>query len=381
MSKYVIREFYPVEHGAFYSEKLFDIFRIIYDCGSSSNLSYLTTCINKYVKKDEEIDALFISHLHKDHISGLPELLKRAKVKSIILPYMDDSEKKFQVFIDKLSRDMNNEENTNDSTQIQIDALNVIDIINEFSDETNIIEVQSEIINEDTHIDNLSEQNTPISSGSMIKFTAKSFSWVFKPYSYKNTSYMSKLEAELKMQGIDISKLHDANYYSTNIKKLVKCYENALGSKKRFNIHSMMLLSYAQQSYKWWCGVYSDDIQLHGRMDDSTGCLYCGDADLNKKETIKIVKQITQTANIGLIQIPHHGAVDNYNENIIVDIFKHSKHARGKAIISAGVNSGQKKHPYRDVMAHLLANLITTYIVDRKEICFKYTHYDNAKNP
>ena len=65
------RIFVPVGQGAFYLEK-FEIgeekFNIVYDCGTSTETVDIKSKIRSYFKKDEEIDYVFISHLHKDHI-------------------------------------------------------------------------------------------------------------------------------------------------------------------------------------------------------------------------------------------------------------------------------------------------------------------------
>ena len=65
------RIFVPVGQGTFYLEK-FEIgeekFTIVYDCGTSTETVDIETKIKSYFEEDEEIDYVFISHLHKDHI-------------------------------------------------------------------------------------------------------------------------------------------------------------------------------------------------------------------------------------------------------------------------------------------------------------------------
>ncbi|MEB3825687.1 MAG: MBL fold metallo-hydrolase [Desulfurococcales archaeon] len=65
-------------------------FSAIYDCGSENKAS-LKTKINNYKKqlKNNKIDILFISHLHYDHTSGLPILLKNVSVEVAVLPYIN----------------------------------------------------------------------------------------------------------------------------------------------------------------------------------------------------------------------------------------------------------------------------------------------------
>ena len=78
------RTFYPVGQGAFYVEefKLYDgsTFTIVYDCGSTTlepkdfeaKIEVFFRDRQDYVRKwPYQIDILFISHFHADHILSL----------------------------------------------------------------------------------------------------------------------------------------------------------------------------------------------------------------------------------------------------------------------------------------------------------------------
>ena len=78
--------FHGVGQGLFYSGSIDDKkFNFIYDCGGS------TEKLRNEIENLEfdEIDFLVISHLHEDHINGLPILLQSKKVNKIFLPYFD----------------------------------------------------------------------------------------------------------------------------------------------------------------------------------------------------------------------------------------------------------------------------------------------------
>ena len=72
-------------------------FHYFYDCGSQPKYSgSLNAAIDSYVKPlkpSENIDLGIISHLHQDHVNGLPKLAKSTKIKTIVLPYLDDLER------------------------------------------------------------------------------------------------------------------------------------------------------------------------------------------------------------------------------------------------------------------------------------------------
>lgn len=108
------RTFWPVGHGAFYTERFYDCvgkntFTAIYDCGSG-NRWLITKNGERYLSTPEvkdliehftppqyaqdsktpiqDIDIAFISHLHADHINGFPVLLPR--IKKLVLPQLTD---------------------------------------------------------------------------------------------------------------------------------------------------------------------------------------------------------------------------------------------------------------------------------------------------
>ena len=89
----VIRSFLPVGQGAFYRESfktgLQSNINVIYDCGSSTDIHIVETCITREFSNGEEIQAVFISHFDDDHINGLPFLLKYCNVKKIFFPLLD----------------------------------------------------------------------------------------------------------------------------------------------------------------------------------------------------------------------------------------------------------------------------------------------------
>ena len=72
------RTILPVGQGGFCVET-FQLERdhhIIYDCGSLTDVNLVKKHIRNYLDPREKIDAVFISHLDKDHINGLPYLLE-----------------------------------------------------------------------------------------------------------------------------------------------------------------------------------------------------------------------------------------------------------------------------------------------------------------
>ena len=98
----MIRSFWPVGQGAFYSELLTTKpswkrgsdanTLVVYDCGSKDKDSFVTNCLSRLEKQchgRKIIDILFISHFHADHISHIGRLLHNWggwNVRLIVLP-------------------------------------------------------------------------------------------------------------------------------------------------------------------------------------------------------------------------------------------------------------------------------------------------------
>ena len=89
-------KFHSVGQGLFYTGSLAHrTFNFVYDCGTESKQHYLLSSIDSYVKEIQgdaqnkpQIDFVVISHLHKDHFSGLLELSRKTNIQRVYLPYL-----------------------------------------------------------------------------------------------------------------------------------------------------------------------------------------------------------------------------------------------------------------------------------------------------
>lgn len=85
---------HPVGHGFFHDGAILGRdsvdFRYIYDCGGRTR-----PALDRWIEifPGKRVDALFISHLHYDHVSGLPRLLARQSVERAYLPHLSELER------------------------------------------------------------------------------------------------------------------------------------------------------------------------------------------------------------------------------------------------------------------------------------------------
>lgn len=89
------RVIHPIGQGGFYTETFTDennheLFNMVYDCGSETDKSrHILSYLKKYISgSNKNIDAVFISHLHNDHINGLDYLLRTSTVRNLFLPQL-----------------------------------------------------------------------------------------------------------------------------------------------------------------------------------------------------------------------------------------------------------------------------------------------------
>ena len=89
---------YPIGQGCFSSGRIQGTqgecgqavdFRYIYDCGST-NQRPLRAAIDGYRKRTPSVNALFVSHLHVDHVNGIDRLLGAVRVNTVYIPYVDE---------------------------------------------------------------------------------------------------------------------------------------------------------------------------------------------------------------------------------------------------------------------------------------------------
>ena len=82
--------FHNVGQGLFYTGQIRcndKKFNFVYDCGTISGSTQNPIKQYKKYLNNDPIDMLVISHFHQDHTSGIPPLLHKQTVKTVVIPY------------------------------------------------------------------------------------------------------------------------------------------------------------------------------------------------------------------------------------------------------------------------------------------------------
>ncbi|WP_418408035.1 MBL fold metallo-hydrolase [Alistipes sp.] len=350
----VIRTFHPIGQGAFYTERFVnngdDVGIIVYDCGSD-NKNTLTRSIPGCFPKGAEIDILFVSHFHADHINGIATLRNNYNIKKVVLPLVRPEDKaiiKIYNFVSKGER-------------AYLEMHQIIDNpegffrSKDYSSELVFVrptdESRGEFVRDNTlPIDKLRSEDV-IDSYQGIIF----HNWIYIPFNYKEDGRIKEFKAALEAEGIKIEDWDDSLFGDAEkVEKIKKAYKRLSGG---LNGNSLMLYSGTltpnKSSRSIGRFIYSGPYPFWTRsyVDNLCGCLYLGDANLNDPDMFKTIAHTLYpyTPTIGLIQIPHHGSIDNYNKGIL-DVNKDNQ----RYMLSYGTNN-KHGHPAQYVTSDILS--------------------------
>lgn len=308
----ISRIFHPIGQGAFYSER-HEGFNVVYDCGNWGNSRLADKVVKQSFNTSDTIDILFISHFDYDHVSRIKTLKDHVKrIKLVVLPLLHDEEK---ILL------------TNFYRIIDASLLPLIENPSTyFGNETIILSVASsdhDLTPNDNGI-NLDEiSSSMVASGSQLFTSISNYKWVFIPYNHLYKKRNSSLEKKLIAAGFNINKLRsDPNYSITQIvnsktRKAIRDIYHSLCGK--INQNSMVLYSGNVDDMEVtidWFPPHQHDYQclcFPFKYSERIGCIYTGDADLNKIDLKDKFSKYWN--NVGTIQIPHHGDIKSFNSD------------------------------------------------------------------
>lgn len=344
------RVIHPIGQGGFFTETFFDdnrneVFSAIYDCGSETQKpDLIKTYLNKWIDRypQRRVDAVFISHLHEDHINGLDDLLSTGKVKYLFLPKITPSvvleaylynynnsgiiDNKSNTFIAKV---LQNEYNN-------IRIIQVYEVDGDDNERSEPVPINENVLD--------SYRSGTVFSTNIDNIDGKGFKWLYIPFNFPLQSKIGRIEDDVFFSSVkdgngqvDPEKLKKL-IESEGIEKCKTIYAKYFGVT-RHNSYSMTLFSgitpnkikihrdcfrcygcHSRRSYRDECNSY----RCNCREKSSPNFLYTGDFEPNNKSNrITFVELLEKRLDkLGLwntitgIQVPHHGSRDNFNEKL-----------------------------------------------------------------
>jgi hypothetical protein len=359
----LMRTFHPVGQGAFYSERHYfglQEFTIVYDCGSMTLTNQkLEKKIKSTFPKKYQIDILFISHFHADHINGIEALKQHCVIKKVIMPLLDDDSR-------TLCRVSNLIENIYYNPQL------IDDPDGFFGKETIVIKVRPTEINPNesrTELSNPIDINTynmpvEISSGTVLT-PQNNVDWIFIPYNYEHQIKLNQFKIALLNSRLTLNDIDTISNINIHKAAIVVAY-NAIDGD--LNKNSMILFSGRERDNRFRIFQYSsfnftrDYPNPRFSEKSQSGCLYTGDIDLNEPSIIDDIscKLKAVLSCIGTIQVPHHGSIHNFDSSI----FK--KLNPSYWIVSYGTTNNYG-HPSDRVLGDIIQNRVAPFHVTENQ--------------
>ncbi|MDC7675139.1 MBL fold metallo-hydrolase [Asticcacaulis machinosus] len=356
------------------------IFTWAYDCGSNQS-DALTREINAV--SCSRLDVLFLSHLDKDHVSGVDELLLKAPAKTVVLPYLSDTDWLFYLgrgindgaisgnFISLVSDPLQWFMDRGTEEIIYMTAASDDDDGPGFEDgptdpspsgegrrdlkagsaqlewtrrPTKVAERQ--IIAEGTSSRIVARQ-VPARATAAIVVGGNVVNWVLSPFAFRpSKAKMKVFEAKLVQKFGTKSRTEIAGLARSPAgrEQLRECYDATLADN---NLHSMALYSGPIHPVKTYHLSTAELGSFEGNALNpawiSTGDY---DASVAKRRNSLIKYYHRYSSMVGQLCLPHHGATPSFHADL-VEAYPNLEHT----IVAVGPNT--YKHPGVEVEAFI----------------------------
>ena len=390
----IIRTFHPVGQGGFYTETFNDrpnVPKVVFDCGGKSK-EFMEKYIDSFLPSDKivTIEAVFISHLHDDHINGLQHLIDRANVKKIFLPQFN-SNQLFEIIFYNAARGAKGS-NSNQLVLSFIESNKSNHSLNEVS----IIQIAE--VTGDNNYQNVTHNiqhgvsSQTIASGTPMELEK---GWVYIPFNPKSKiPNFDKIKNQSIKETLQSLYNNNTNLYeqaealaqfveSCGVEQCKKLYKKMFGGIH--NGQSMTLFSglrnpnmeicscpfpptchhYLYPHWRDWFAEFAKDNEAC----IPTNFLYTGDYEAGEsakmEELSSFYTNMKVWETICGVQIPHHGSRKNYAKELY--------NKRCYAIASAGT-SNKFHHPNIDTLINIFHQGCKPFVVteDKSTIIMQY---------
>lgn len=303
----LVRTFHPVGHGAFYTERFYDdsynnlqnVANFVYDCGGEIKLEKLNSIVSTAFAdtKKPKINALFISHFHNDHVNGIFQLLKKCEVENIFVPVLTPD-----VIIEALLHCYLYRR------RLWVKMVRLFKLL---------------LGIEDTQRNDRQIIIHQIEEGKLEKIPFDCNNWQYVIFNIADNKLSALLNAESSFSQALSGKIIDLNKVSEIIKKSSMRHWRDVYKKvwgKNHNAYSLIVYSGNNSRRKVRVIGNSIPYRFHCNM---ANCLYTGDfqpniihtSGIDNYEILKNFYKLFWTG-IGIMQVPHHGSENEYNDNL-----------------------------------------------------------------
>lgn len=318
------RTIHPVGQGAFYTEVFDNGDAVVYDCGTSKGST--ASEIAKFKNQAKQIMALFISHFHQDHISGINGLIKTVgKPKYIFVPWLE-LDQRLNVFGQLLNQGLT-----------QRNYLWAYDlVVTQKLEGTTIINVREDDEQQQDYFD---FEESELETRSSIKHGTKlrhGNLWEYIPIVYINPKFQQTVVNNYRNQMLADFKVTDVEDLITRIPAnwvLAKTIFKKYCAISDMNITSLMVYSGSLHTPQirniktptLTFGYKASQINSYIRRTKACA-IYLGDVEVDNKilNAIETSTSKKRTNKIGVVQLAHHGSQYNYNHNMI-NTFRYAK--------------------------------------------------------
>lgn len=392
----VTRIFHSVGQGGFYTETFDDSTNksmVVFDCGGKSS-KLMKDYINSFLptRSKATIEAVFISHLHDDHINGLQHLIDRANVKKIFLPQFN-SNQLFEIIFYNAARGAKG----SNSNQLVLSFLES-NKSNHSLNEVSIIQI-AEVTGDNNYQNVTHNIQHGVSSQTIASGTPMTLpnDWVYIPFNPKSkTPNFDRIEDQAIKE--TLQSLYDNTNLSEQAEALAQFVESCgveqckeLYKKMFGGIHngqSMTLFSglrnpnpnmvicscpfpptchhYLYSHWRDWFAKFAKD----NKDCIPTNFLYTGDYEAGESAKMEELSSFYTNMKVWKticgVQIPHHGSRKNYADELY--------NKRCYAIASAS-SSNRYRHPNIDTLINISDQKCMPFVVTEKTKTKLVQHY------
>ncbi len=354
------RTFHPIGQGAFYTEVFKggtnSPFVTVYDCGSETAEASMDVSLNDQIDQfksslgsNPQIDLLFISHFHADHINGLNRLLSGIRVVKTIIPMLDWPTIILTRVQNYLRFHRGNPAIIESADQI-ISDLYLSERIN--NDKYGKVIIVSPNTDDDRGYEDQANGAIVRNGSSLLsgnKIIGNRF-WEYIPFnsiSFNDSRSRTLLDGLLRLGGVeDPAHLNLNTLLRDHLDDVEKEYEKAIGNRKH-NLYSLVVES------KPVDGVMPEPAP---RLSD---CVYFGDFEYKQNNTLwDRFNRAINYSGVGTVQVPHHGAKSNWRTEMGIGDPRHY-------IISSGSTNGYH-HPSYWVIEEIWQKGHRPFVVSEK---------------